>query len=48
MTRRRDIIIAGPYAADLAIGQAFARLDEALEQPLNDMADVQKMSKVCA
>lgn len=46
--RRRDIIIAGPYAAEIAIKQVFAPVDDALNAPMNSMADVQKMSKVCA
>jgi len=48
MTRRRDIIIAGPYAAEIAIKQAFAPVDEALSQSMNSMDDVRHMSKVCA
>lgn len=46
--RRRDIIIAGPYAAEIAVRQVFAPVDEALDTPMNSMADVRAMSKVCA
>jgi hypothetical protein len=46
--RRRDIIIAGPYAAEIAIRQVFAPIDEALDTSMNSMADVRTMSKLCA
>ena len=45
--RRRDIIIAGPYAAELATRQVFGPVDEALNAPLSSMADVKSMSKLC-
>lgn len=46
--RRRDIIIAGPYAAEIAVRQAFAPIDEALSAPMKSMTEVRAMSKVCA
>lgn len=46
--RRRDIIIAGPYAAEIAIKQVFGPIDEALNAPLNSIDDVRQMSKLCA
>ena len=46
--RRRDIIIAGPYAAEIAVRQVFAPIDEALSAPIQNMADVRAMSKTCA
>lgn len=46
--RRRDIIIAGPYAAEIAIKQVFGPVEEALNAPLNSIADVRAMFKVCA
>lgn len=46
--RRRDIIIAGPYAAEIAVKQVFAPVDEALSKPIQSMADVLSMSKTCA
>ena len=45
--RRRDIIIAGPYAAEIAVKQVFAPIDEALSQPIQNMDDLRQMSKVC-
>lgn len=47
MTRRRDIIIAGPYAAEIAIRQVFAPIDDALNAPMKSMADVRAMSRLC-
>lgn len=46
--RRRDIIIAGPYAAEMAVRQVFAPIDEALSQPIQNMDDLRQMSNFCA
>lgn len=42
--RRRDIIMASPYAAELATQQVFAPVLDAINRPMQTMADVRRMA----
>lgn len=46
--RRRDIIMASPYAAELATRQAFEPIERALATPMKSMADVRRLQTVIA
>lgn len=45
--RRRDIIMASSLGAELATTEVFGPVLEAIYQPLNSMADVRAMSRLC-
>lgn len=45
--RRRDIIMASSLGAELATSEVFAPVLNALEQPMNSMADVRAMKTLC-
>lgn len=44
MTRRRDILMASSLGAELATRQVFAPVIDALDQPMNDMAEVRYLA----
>lgn len=46
--RRRDIIMASSLGAELATTEVFAPVLAALDQPMNNIADVRAMSRLCA